>query len=121
MTNKVSLNFEFNVPAQHVLDSARKLLVAGNQDERDVAKALIDATNATLATRDALMNPNANFDLSVYFDIWLGDALEAADRLSGSTNPDVRYVVDCLKAQNEAIVKSKEAFLNQTKHIPRPK
>jgi hypothetical protein len=41
---EVELGLQFIIPTEYILGIARRLLASPNQDERDVAKAVLDTT-----------------------------------------------------------------------------
>ena len=110
--------FEFLVPEENVLSAARALLDSADQERRDVAKAMLDAAEVTIRTRAALSEgekTEGTFDLAPYFDHWIGDALDSAQRLVSSEDNSVRLVAECLIGQFKAMIQSKEAFLREAK------
>lgn len=100
------------------------MLQSGIQDERDVAKALLDTTEVTIRTQNELRDSttnNGSCDLAPYFDHWIGDAIDAAARiLKSSVNDDIRNVAKCLIGQSKAISQSKESFLREIKRVGIP-
>lgn len=117
MSKKVSITYEFVVPADGVLASARKMATSSNQDEKTVGGAVVELTDIINRTKAAIEDTVSNdtYDLGVYFDYQFGDTLEAAKRLKTSPDKEVRYVADTLISQSEAITKSKTAFLAAVK------
>ncbi|MBA4190804.1 MAG: hypothetical protein C0467_22690 [Planctomycetaceae bacterium] len=112
MPKSVSISFEFVVPAEEVLATARKMASSSNRDEQVVGKSVLDLTEVTNRSKAAVedvTNP-ADYDMAVYFDYKFGDSLEAAKRLESATDKEVGYVADTLISQSEAITKSKAAF-----------
>jgi hypothetical protein len=117
---KVNIDFQFVVPADAILEAARAKLTLSSQDERDVAKAMLDATELTVRSQDAFrasVEKDGTFDCAPYFDHWFGDALETAKRLRTYGDKDISQIAQCLIAQSEAIVHSKESFLKETKRV----
>jgi hypothetical protein len=110
------LNFEFLVPVERMLEVARQRLNSADADERNVAKAVLDATRVTKRTQAKLM-ARVHCDMGEYFDHWMGDALESAERLLQSQELDVRSLATCLIDQSRAMIRSKEMFLAETKRV----
>ena len=117
MLKKVNFSFQFIVPAEAVLEAARKMAVSGNQDEQQVGETLLDLTEVTEKTKAAIADvaSQAEYDLAVYFDYKFGDALEAAKRLQSSSDKNDRYVAETLLRQSDAILSSKAAWQNAVK------
>ena len=109
---EVNINFNFVVPAEGVLATARKMAASSDADQKAVGSTLLDLTEITNRTKDAVAdvkNP-ATYDLAVYFDYKFGDSLEAAKRLEKGGEKEVGYVATTLVKQSEAIAESKAAF-----------
>jgi len=117
---KVALDLQFIVPEASLLDFARQQLDSADQDCRDVAKALLDTTDVTVRTKDTLaenIDRKQPLDLAPYFDHWIGDAIEAAQRLLSSETQEARNMAKCLIEQSQAIAASKESFLKEAKRV----
>ncbi len=115
--NAIDLSFQFTVPADTVMDAARKMATSTNHDESAVGKTLLDLTEVTKKTKAAVadMASKEQYDLAVYFDYKLGDSVEAARRLMSSLDANVRHVAQTLISQSDAIASSKASFLAATK------
>jgi ApeA N-terminal domain 1 len=109
----VDFSFQFVVPADAVMEAARKMATSTNHDEREVGKTLLDLTEVTDKTKAAVADvaSKEQYDLAVYFDYKLGDSLEAAKRLMSSPDANVRHVAQTLISQSDAIVASKASYL----------
>ncbi len=114
---EVELSFQFIVPSDEVLATARRMAQSTSEDEQSVGKCLLDLTEVVLKSKAALENPGTeeHFDLSVIFDYNAGGSLEFAKRLTGSADRDVHNVATTLEAQLNAIAASKIAFLGVAK------
>jgi|SRR5579885_1040174 len=113
---RFNLTFEFIDPPEHVLATARKFLDSPGEKCRAVAKALLDATAAGQAVRNALTH-NQDADLAPYFDSWFADAVNAAQELQRSDDKETRNLADALIVLEQASIKSKENFLGETKRL----
>src|SRR5579863_9296367 len=111
---KVQLGFEFVIPTDKVLDIARTWLSSDDERRRGVAKAIIDVTKEARTVQQS-MAADGHVDLAPYFDFWTGDAIASAKHLMKSNDADDRMLAECLINQEEAIVKSKAAFLAEMK------
>ena len=113
----VDISFQFVIPADSVMEAARKMTTSTNHDEREVGKTLLDLTEVTNKTKAAVADvvSKEKYDLAVYFDYKLGDSLEAAKRLMSSTDANVRLVAQTLVSQSDAIAASKASFSEATK------
>jgi len=114
MTGEMQFSVNFVVPSDDVILLARENLDSENADKKIVAKALLDATDVSIATRDAL-GKAGNVDLAVYFDHWFGDAIESATRLLKSEDNASRYLAKCLIDQEQSVIKSRADFLEKLK------
>jgi len=105
----VDFNFRFIVPAETILDTARRMMTSTNPDEREVGKSVVKVTEASNKTKAALEDSagDEKYDLAVYLDFNFGNSLEAAKRLVNSIDKEVRYVAETLIAQCKAVKNSK--------------
>lgn len=110
------IGFEFVIPADQLLASAREMLASPIQEYRDIAKAVLEVTDISLDLQHRLSS-QIEADFAPYFDYWFGDAIEAAKRHKASSDKGVAAVAESLIAQEEAIVHSKEAFLLEAKRL----
>lgn len=116
---EIDLSFQFVVPADAVMEAARKMATSTNHDETEVGQTLLDLTEVTNKTKAAVADEvsKGRYDLAVYFDYKLGDSLEAAKRLMSSPDANVRQVAQTLISQSEAIASSKASFLEAAKQV----
>jgi hypothetical protein len=117
MQKEVSISFNFVVPADGVLATARKMASSSDPDEKTVGSTVLELTDITKRTMVAVadVRSKANYDLAVYFDFNFGGSLEAAKRLEKVTDKEVVYVADSLIEQANSIAKSKAAWQAATK------
>jgi hypothetical protein len=111
---KVSLNFDFVIPADLVVNAANENLDSDDENIRAVSKAILDLTREATKVKDGMM-ADGNVDLAPYFDFWFADAIPAANVLLDSKDDNIRYMAECLIEQEKAILKSKTAFLDEMK------
>lgn len=116
MSDEVHFSIEFVVPPEQTIDLAKQYLESSDIDKKIVAKALIDVTEVTSRTRDAY-GRQEDLNLSDYFDHWFGDAIESAQRILVSSDADAQRLASALISQEQAIVRSKESFLNGAKRL----
>ena len=110
----------FIVPADEVMEAARKMATSTDHDESEVGKTLLDLTEVTSKTKAAVadLTGEEQYDhLAVYFDYKLGDSLEAAKRLMSSPDAKVRQVAQTLIRESKAIASSKASFLRAAKQV----
>ena len=111
---KVSLNFDFVIPADLIVTTANKNLTSTNENIRAVSKAILDLTREATTVKNG-MTASGNVDLAPYFDFWFADAVAAANALLNNEDNNIRYMAECLIEQEQAILKSKTAFLEEMK------
>jgi hypothetical protein len=117
MSQEVDLHFQYVIPADTVLATARTMAASAIQDEMDVGKAVLELTEIAQKTQAALTGKagKQNYKLEVYFDYNFGGSLEAAKRLLSSAVDEVYNVAKCLINQFEAVGESRASFLAATK------
>ena len=113
---KVSLNLNFVIPADLVVNTANENLDSDDENIRTVSKAILDLTREATKVKDG-MATNGNVDLAPYFDFWFADAIAAANTLLKYDDANIRYMAECLIEQEKAIHKSKTSFLEEMKRL----
>lgn len=98
------------------MEAAKKLLDSNDENERAVAKAVIDVTAETIKVQQAVA-AKGKVNLAPYFDFWFGDALASANALLKSTDENTHYLARCLIDQEKSINESKESFLLEMKRL----
>jgi hypothetical protein len=111
---KVTFDFDFVIPAEMTLKTAKDNLGSSDENVRAVAKAIVDVTREATRVQESL-RADGNIDLAPYFDFWFADAVAAANKLLNSGNENIRYMAKCLIEQEQAILKSKRSFLDEMK------
>lgn len=107
-------SFSFTKPVERIIQIAQRFLESPNEQRRAVAKAVLDITREGAAIFDGIQKPGT-VDVAPYFDMWLGDAIDAANELLRSDDKDDRDLAKCLLDQERDIIKSKEIFLVELK------
>ena len=115
-SKKFKFNFNFIMPADHLMSLARESVESPNADLRTVANALIDVTNEADKIAQGFAD-DGNVDLAPFFDFWFVDAIDAAKRLRESPDDNLRHLAECLIQQEQSIIESKEDFLTETKRL----
>jgi len=114
---EIDISFQFIIPADPILEAARKMAESPNADEQTVGRCVLKLTDVTERTKAAVedVESQEKYDLSVYFDFDMGDSLAAAQRLMVSGGKEAKNVAQTLQSQADAIAASKTAFLKATK------
>lgn len=116
MPQQFKVDFQFVIPTEAVLLSAQTMLQSPHQEYRDIAKVVIELTTLQRFIQTEMIN-DGNVDLSPWFDYWFGDTLETAESVKSSTDQEACLVAAILLDQEEAIIHSKESFLNEMKRL----
>ena len=107
-------SFSFTKPVERITQIAQRFQESPNEQRRATAKAVLDVTREGLAVFVGIQKPGT-VDVAPYFDMWLGDAIDAANELLLSDDKDDRDLAKCLLDQEQDIIKSKEIFLVELK------
>ncbi len=121
MTDMTQFDFQFIIPTDAVLASAKVLLISDIQQHRDIAKVVVELTDIQKAIQAEIMK-DGTVDLAPWFDYWFGDTIETAQQLKNSASVDISHVAHVLIEQEAGIIHSKESFLKEMKRLGvRPK
>lgn len=109
-------SLDFVMPAEILLDAARKGKHSSNVDIRTVSKALLDLTSEATEIQSEILK-DGNVDLGPFFDFWFVDAIECANRLQSHDDEIIVALANCIINAEKGIIKSKESFLWEMKRL----
>ncbi len=113
---KFKFSLDFVMPAEMLLNAAKKGKYSSNADIRTVSKALLDLTSEA-KTIQREIKKDGNVDLGPFFDFWFVDAIECAERLKSHDDETIVALADCIIDAEQCIIKSKESFLLEMKRL----
>lgn len=118
MSKDFSFKLDFVIPADIVVCTANENLDSVDENTRAVSKAILDLTREATKVQAAVAE-DGDVDLAPYFDFWFADSIAAANALvkCDDTTAAVRDMAEMLIKQEEAVLKSKAAFLKEMKRL----
>jgi hypothetical protein len=113
---KTKLEFQFVIPLDSLLSTARDNLESEDQDIHAVSKAILDHTSESIKIRDAII-ADEHVYLAPYVDFWFGDSISAANRLLNHQDESIRLLSKCLIDQEQAALLTKMSFLAEMNRL----